>query len=534
MRSTAQYEQRQKYFLPRSPTALIVVALALGSILRFANLDKKIYWFDEFETSYRIAGYSNADLGRVLSPGREIEVRDIQKFQRINPATGLREVIRSLAINVPQHPPFYFVLARLWANVFGDSPKAIRVLSAFLAVLVIPGVYWFGRELFDSSETAVLAMMLLAISPFQVLYAQEARPYSLWMLMTVISSAALLRAIRLETWPAWGLYALTLIAGIYSHLLFALVIVGHGVYMLASKKNALEKPWPYFVASILALAFFLPWLRFIFLHFAEAQGTTSWIRASTAAPLDRLLRWSLVFSSGLIDTGGTAVLKATYDLDTSWIHLIRLPVLLLIGYSLVFICKKAPRRTSLFVFALTGSSVLPLLVPDLAWRWQGSAHPRFLTPFYLATLLSVAYLLGTKMLSPSISERVRWRAVTAVTFFSAILSCLAISYADTWWNKGQVNPRAASLINQTTQPLLIVSFEWPSLFHLLSLSNSLDPNVSVRLTEQSKIPTIPEKLENVFLLNPSENLRQILEQSNYRLEAAPARPLWRLIKKHNV
>jgi uncharacterized membrane protein len=261
MRPIAQHGQKQKCLFFLRSSAAVIAVLSLGLFLRFANIGKKIYWYDEFETSLRIAGYSGKDLGRVLSPGRDIDVRDIQKYQRIDPETTLRNVIRSLAADVPQHPPFYFVLARLWTNLFGDSPKAIRSLSAFLAFLVIPSLYWLSRELFDSPSIALMAIMLLAASPFHVLYAQEARPYSLWMLITVISSAALLRAIRLKTWPGWGLYSLTLIAGIYSHVLFGLVIVGHGIYMVAPKKNTFGKLLPYFIASIVALVAFLPWLR---------------------------------------------------------------------------------------------------------------------------------------------------------------------------------------------------------------------------------------------------------------------------------
>jgi len=516
--------------LPRSTALLIAVALALGLILRFANLDKKIYWYDEFETSYRVAGYSGVQLGSVLAPGHDIEVQDIKKFGHIDPGTGLREVIRSLALDVPQHPPLYFVLARLWANLCGDSPKAIRALSAFLALLVIPGVYWLSRELSDSNYTASITIILLAVSPFHVLYAQEARPYSLWMLITVISSATLLRAIRLATWRAWGLYALTLIAGIYSHLLFGLVIAGHGIYVMASKETGFGKSGPYFVAGILALIAFLPWLRLIVLHSAEAQATTSWIRSTTAAPFDRLQRWNLVFSLALLDTGGTSVLKIGYDLHSRWIHLIRLPVLLLIGYSLFFTYKKAPKRIWLLVFTLTGSAVLPLLAPDLVLAWQGTSHPRFLSPFYLGTLLSVGYLLEAKISSGNFSQRFTWRVITAATFFSAILSCLMISYADTWWNKGQVNPRVASVINQAAHPLLIIATDGPSLFHLLSLTNLLDPQIRIRLVQESGTPAIPDGFTDVFLINPPEKLRQGLVKSNYRLEGSGVDTLWRLGK----
>ena len=121
--------------------------------------------------------------------------------------------------------------------------------------------------------------------------------------------------------------------------------------------------------------------------------------------------------------------------------------------------------------------------------------------------------------------------MTAAIIFSGILSCLVISYAETWWSKGSVNPRVASVINQATHPLLIVSSDGPSLFHLLSLSNLLHPNVRIRLVDKTTMSVIPEGLADVFLINPPEELRQRLEKSDYQLEAARARTLWRLTKK---
>src|SRR6266852_5284294 len=154
---------RQTYFFsPPSSAVLITAVLAVGLFFRFANLDKKIYWLDEIGTSFRIAGYSTKERKADFVPGREITVQDIQKYQRIHPERGLLNVIGSLAREEPQHPPLYFVLARLWANIFGDSSRAIRALSVFLSLLVIPSLYWLCRELFDSPSIASMSIMLMA------------------------------------------------------------------------------------------------------------------------------------------------------------------------------------------------------------------------------------------------------------------------------------------------------------------------------------------------------------------------------------
>ena len=95
-------------------------------------------------------------------------------------------------------------------------------------------MYWLCLELFESSLTAWLAVSLLAVSPFKIVYAQAARPYSLFVLIILLSGAALLRGMWLKTNSSWAIYAATVALGFYSHLLFALVALGHGIYVAIS------------------------------------------------------------------------------------------------------------------------------------------------------------------------------------------------------------------------------------------------------------------------------------------------------------
>jgi uncharacterized membrane protein len=104
-------------------------------------------------------------------------------------------------------------------------------MSAVFSLLALPCMYWLCLELFESSLTAWLAVSLLAVSPFPIVYAQEARPYSLFVLIILLSSAALLRGMRLKTNSSWAIYAATVGVGFYSHLLFALVLLGHEIYV---------------------------------------------------------------------------------------------------------------------------------------------------------------------------------------------------------------------------------------------------------------------------------------------------------------
>ena len=166
----------QKWALP--PTWLrffITILLVVGVFFRFVNLDRKVYWFDETITSLRISGYTESEIVKQVCNGREIGVEDLQRYR--HPAQGktLADTVTSLAVEDSQHPPLYYVIARIWIQWFGDSVAATRSLSAVISLLAFPCIYWLCLELFNSSLTGWVAVALIAVSPFHVLYAQEAR-----------------------------------------------------------------------------------------------------------------------------------------------------------------------------------------------------------------------------------------------------------------------------------------------------------------------------------------------------------------------
>ncbi len=210
----------------------VVVLLVLGIFFRFFNLDHKLYWHDEVFTSFRAAGFTGKEIGEEIFQNQIFSPQELQKYQRLKPGSTPADTINSLAVEDPQHPPLYFLMARFWMQVFGSSRTASRTLPALLSLLALVSMYALGRELFTSKIAALLATVLLALSPFDVLFAQIARQYSFLTVCVISSSFFLLRALRLPTWYNWGLYTLTTTLGLYSQPFFGLTLSGHVVYVL--------------------------------------------------------------------------------------------------------------------------------------------------------------------------------------------------------------------------------------------------------------------------------------------------------------
>ncbi|MBR8837043.1 MAG: glycosyltransferase family 39 protein [Stigonema ocellatum SAG 48.90 = DSM 106950] len=494
---------------------LIIVVLVVGVFFRFLNLDGKVYWHDETFTSLRISGYTAAEVKQQIFNNHVITREAFAKFQRPNPEKGLSDTIKSLAIEDPQHPPLYYIIARFWVQIFGNSVTAIRSLSAFLSLLVFPCVYWLCRELFTVPlSVPYLAIALMAISPLHLAYAQEAREYILWAVTVLLSSASLLRAMRLESKRqldserilTWGIYAATLALSLYTFLLSGFVAVAHGIYVTAIKKHRWTKTVKaYFLASLAAFLAFTPWLIVLLVNFSQFRIATAW--TAMKLPLVTLIQSWLMQNSRIF-----------FDLDFGFenplSYLITLIFLILVGYSIYFLYRTTHPKVWLFIVTLIAVPALPLMLPDLIFGGVRSLAERYLMPSYLGIQLAVAYLLANHLYNGSLLRRRIWETIMVLMIIGGVVSCGVSSQAETWWSKNisYGNPQVARIINQADSPLLMSDASEINYGNVFSLSYLLQPKVRFLLIKDKNIPKIPQGFSNVFLLNPSPKLRKEIEK----------------------
>ncbi|HEY9725415.1 MAG TPA: glycosyltransferase family 39 protein [Chroococcales cyanobacterium] len=528
-------ESTINWWLP--PTGLrfcILILLILGIFFRFVNLDRKPYWFDETFTSLRVAGYTETQMKQQILDGRVVSIQELKRYQSLDADSSLINTVVSLAKEEPQFPPLYFVLVRFWVQWFGNSVAVTRSISAFIGLLAFPCIYWLCLELFKSPLTGWIAMALIAISPFHVLYAQEARPYSLWTVTILLSSATLLRAIRLQTKLSWVTYAVTLVLGLYTYLYFALVAIGHAVYAIATEDFRWSKTTVSYGLALLAAALIFGfWPLAVIVNRPSLHNVSGfWYNSATRQHL--LNRWATSFTRVFIDFGS--------GFPHSFRELLPLVPfilsgLLLVGYAVYLLYRQTPKRVWLFVLTLIGSQLLFLMLPDLILgRWRLSGETRYLIPCYLGIELAVAYLLSTKITSiyPKLWQQKLWQLATGLVLLAGVVSCTMSSQAQVWWNKGysQDDPDVAKIVNNAKQPLLIGD-DSPNA--VISLSYLLNPNVSFQLVARPSIPKISKKFSEVFLYRASDTLRSRVEQEqSYTVKPASKNHkivLWRLIKQ---
>lgn len=502
-----------------------ILLIALGIVFRFGNLNQ-VYWHDETFTSLRMSGYTAPEVKADLFNGETlVTVDDLMQYQWPHAGRTIADTVNSLVVDDPQHPPVYYVLVRQWVAALGPSIWIARSLSALISVLSFPAMYWLCQELFVFADvkqrfttaqrrlTGLLAIALLAVSPFHVLYSQEAREYALWTVLILVLNALFLRTIRRSTWLNWLLYTGLLVTSLYTHPFTGFLAVGHGVYLLLT---ATSRPMRATIAGCLAVAIgcfsFVPW-AWILIRSSFVSIGLSWV--NVPLPLDTLLKiWGLHLVRCFFLTEGD------FGFDT-WQVYVGLPLaLLLVGYTLYFICRQTPWRFSLFVLILMIFTCLPLVLPDLIMGGQRSSAGRYFVPTILGMQIAIATVLALQLSSTHALTRQLWRGITVVILMLAIASDVSILRSEASWPKflSLRLPIVARTINQSPNPLVISSSDAINYGNVFSLSHQLDPSIPLLLFDFGQLPNnstpseLTEKFEDIFLLNPSDELRMSIEQ----------------------
>jgi uncharacterized membrane protein len=216
----------------RSPASrgasLALLAIALVAVaLRAYGLGRESLWLDE--------GFS-------------------WRLSQLAPAQALAASARDV------HPPLYALLLGGWARLFGASEAALRSLSALASCVAVLFTWRLARRAFGEGA-GLAAAALVALSPLQVRYAQEARSYALLGALALVSADAWCEALETGRVRARLVWAFSTLALLYTH--------AYGIFVLFAELLALawwlRRPEGRRAARALALpagfvaAGFLPW-----------------------------------------------------------------------------------------------------------------------------------------------------------------------------------------------------------------------------------------------------------------------------------
>jgi mannosyltransferase len=104
---------------------------------------------------------------------------------------GIADILHWI-VRIDQHPPLYYLLLHYWIALNGETPYYDRLLSVLFGTGTIPIIYLIGKRM-SGVVTGVAAAAFLALSPFNIYYAQETRMYTLLAFNAAVAIYALVR-----------------------------------------------------------------------------------------------------------------------------------------------------------------------------------------------------------------------------------------------------------------------------------------------------------------------------------------------------
>ncbi len=232
----------------RQPHFWWIGIIILAGLVYFAGISHESIWFDE-AFSYMMASHSPGDL-------------------------------LGLMTTADNHPPLYYLLLSAVMSIFGNSVWALRLLSVLGAI----GLVGLGagpvRRLFGN-RTALIYAGVVLFTPVVLIYAHEARMYSLATFCVTASALYGYLAVKYNRTRDWIVFGLASLAAAYLHYygLMAVFFMYLFIFLwLLVKKRQYLKPYLVTVATVTVL--YLPWLVFFYQQ-VTMVGKGFWIGAIT-------------------------------------------------------------------------------------------------------------------------------------------------------------------------------------------------------------------------------------------------------------
>jgi hypothetical protein len=332
--------------------------------------------------------------------------------------TLIDSVRRPLALVVTHFPSdndhvFYSVLAHINIGLGGETPFMLRLPAILFGIASIPLIYALGTKVTTRFE-ALACAMLATVSVHHVWFSQNARGYTLLLVMTLLGTMLILDGLKTGSRRPWLLFAVVSALGAYTHLSMILAVVGQAIavafHLLAVRRftdEELKGPAIGFIgAAALTVILYLPMVGDV-AGFFNAQATTP----KSAAPVGSGLLYMVGNMQLGFVRGGALMLGGT---------------VFMIG--LVSYWRESPGIPALFF-------VPPALVYFATILLERPTRPRFF--FFVAGFLLLVGVRGVFVIIRFVVDRLgqkgaaweptlRWAAVAAMT--SLLLIDLARTY----------------------------------------------------------------------------------------------------------
>jgi 4-amino-4-deoxy-L-arabinose transferase-like glycosyltransferase len=216
--------------MTRFAIAILVLAIVLGAVLRFADLGGLEMSSDE-----------GASWAAAAAP-------------------SVGAVLRAQSTLNPGKAGLHDLALHLWMRAFGHGLATMRALSAAVGTLAIILVFATAREIFAATrapapgdrsgpaariDAAAIAALIFAVNLLAIKYSREVRMYSFVIAAVVAQTWCFFRAYRRAGLAAYAGVAIFIAVAVAIHLTAVLAFAGEGLWLLyLIARNRLDRDFP--------------------------------------------------------------------------------------------------------------------------------------------------------------------------------------------------------------------------------------------------------------------------------------------------
>jgi len=361
---------------------------------------------------------------RVANLGAQ-ELRGDEAFGYFFVQNGYSEIIeQTIALDEP-HPVASYFVQKPWMAFAGESEFALRFVGVWFSVLTVALLARLGRRLQLAPAAILVACGLLAISPYAIWHAQDARMYSMSLALTLALVWLAIEALSRRRWQWIAAYVASTLLALHTHYFVAYVlvaltlfVVGRALVAPAARRAAMD----WFQWNIIAFLLYLPWLARASSLLSGYGGngdspvlanamtrSISVFAVGETLPTDQRLWWALLAGASLL----LGIIRLGWgkanDRRTLWLLLCLLSVpLLLTWYS----AQSRPIFNERYLVAAAPAFYLLLgasLQPNPRRRWLNWLSGGLLAALAVGMALSIWHY----QFDPAYSKSRGWREVAA-------------------------------------------------------------------------------------------------------------------------
>ena len=192
-------------------------------------------------------------------------------------------------------PPIYYLSLYLWLKLFENSEFMIRFPSFLAGIASIIVIYFLTKKTFNK-QIALGAAILTGLSPVMLYYSQEARPYSLFALFSIVAVLFWVQIIKkinnneeLDTKTLLKYSSFSLLA-IFTHYWGLIPAFFQILYLLIFSLIKKSRVKPLFIAAIniFYISGFYLFFQYSFLKKYAVVLNPTFMRVNTLNPLGQI------------------------------------------------------------------------------------------------------------------------------------------------------------------------------------------------------------------------------------------------------